>query len=59
MQLKELVIIWRITGWTEDMEKGRDEKNDACQEQYFLYLNKYKDTVLELPNSDNNTLYVD
>ncbi len=55
-QLKEPAIIWRIKGWTEEWEKERHKMNDAVSKAMFV--NKYKDTVFDLPDADNNTFYV-
>ncbi len=56
MQLKEPAITQRIKGWTEEWEKERHKKNDAVSKAMFV--NKYKDTVFDLPDADNNTFYV-
>ncbi len=53
MQLKEPR---RIKGWTEEWEKVRHKKNDAVSKAMFV--NKYKDTVFDLHDADNNTFYV-
>ena len=55
-QLKEPAITRRIKGWTEEWEKERHKKNDAVSKAMFV--NKYKDTVFDLPDADNNTFYV-
>ncbi len=41
---------------TEEWEKERHKKNDAVLKAMFV--NKYKDTVFDLPDADNNTFYV-
>ncbi len=46
----------RIKGWTEEWEKERHKKNDAVSKAMFV--NKYKDTVFDLTDADNNTFYV-
>ncbi len=43
----------RIKCWTEEWEKERHKKNYAVSKAMFV--NKYKDTVFDLPNADNNT----
>ncbi len=53
MQLKEPR---RIKGWTEEWEKVRHKKNDAVSKAMFV--NKYKNTVFDLPDAGNNTFYV-
>ena len=55
-QLKEPAITRRIKGWTEEWEKEKHKKNDAVSKAMFV--NKYKDTVFDLPDADNNTFYV-
>ncbi len=45
-----------IKGWTEEWEKERHKKNDAVLKAMFV--NKYKDTVFDLPDADKNTFYV-
>ncbi len=56
MQLKEPAIMQRIEGWTKEWERERHKKNDAVSKAMFV--NKYKDTVFDLPDGDNNTFYV-
>ncbi len=56
MQLKEPAITQRIRGWTEEWEKVWYKKNDAVLKA--MLVNKYKDTVFDLPNADNNIFYV-
>ncbi len=55
-QLKEPAITRRIKGWTEEWEIERHKKNDAVLKA--MIVNKYSDTVFDLPDSDNNTFYV-
>ncbi len=45
----------RIKHWTEEWEKERQKKNDAVLKAMFV--NKYKDTMFDLPDADNNTSY--
>ncbi len=52
----ESAITQRIKGWTEDWGKKRHKKNDAVSKAMFV--NKYKDTVFDLPDADNNSFYV-
>ncbi len=56
MHLKEPGITWRIKGWTEEWENERYKKNYAVSKAMFV--NKFKDTVFDLPDADNNTFYV-
>ncbi len=56
MHLKEPAITWRIKGQTEEWEKERHKKDDAASKAMFA--NKYKDTVINLLDADNNTFYV-
>ncbi len=56
MQLKEPATTWRINGWTEEWVKERNKKNDAVLKAMFV--NKYNNTVFDLPDADNNTFYV-
>ncbi len=55
-QLKEPAITQRIKGWTGEWEKEKHKKNDAVLKAMFV--NKYKDTVFDLPDADNNIFYV-
>ncbi len=55
-QLKEPAITQQNKGCTEEWEKERHKKNDAVSKAMFV--NKYRDTVFDLPDSDNNTFYV-
>ncbi len=48
--------MWRIKGWTKEWEKERHKKNDAVLKATFV--KKYKHTVFDLPDADNNTFYV-
>ncbi len=55
-QLKEPAITQRNKGWTEEWKKGIQKKNDAVSKAMFV--NKYKDTVFDLPDADDNSFYI-
>ncbi len=55
-QLKEPVIMQKIKGWTEEWEKERNKKNDAVSKA--MLVNKFKDTLFDLPDADNNNFQI-
>ncbi len=52
--LRETSITQNFTGWTEDWEKEKHEKNDAVVRA--LFVNKYKDLIYRLPAQSENDI---